>query len=404
VNKVILYITYDGLTDPLGQSQILPYLLGLVSYGYSFHVLSFEKEDRGKENQSLIEKQIEGTPIVWHPQKYHKRPPVLSTVYDLWQMKREAKVLHRQFGFTGIWCRSYLPAMAGRSLKKKHRIPFIFDMRGFWADERVDGGSWPQTNPLFRTIYKYFKQQERLLLREADHIVVLTNNAKDILSRKQLQNNPIPKAISVVPCCVDHHLFSPDGIAPKQKQLARNELGIAIEDRVLVYAGSLGTWYMLREMLLYFHSLKIQDSKWRFLFLTKDNAGKVFEEAILAGIDRNDIFVRFCSRSEMPLYLSIAQMAISFILPVFSKHASSPTKLAEYMSMGLPSVCNQGIGDVDKIIVEAGAGELVDQNGKSVVLGNADSMSIRKYAELQFSLEKGVLIYENILNHTILQT
>ena len=25
----ILYLTYDGITDPLGQSQILPYLFGL---------------------------------------------------------------------------------------------------------------------------------------------------------------------------------------------------------------------------------------------------------------------------------------------------------------------------------------------------------------------------------------
>lgn len=35
-----LFITYDGLTDPLGQSQILPYILGLRQRGYEFHVLS----------------------------------------------------------------------------------------------------------------------------------------------------------------------------------------------------------------------------------------------------------------------------------------------------------------------------------------------------------------------------
>ncbi len=30
----ILYISYDGMTDPLGQSQVLPYLKGLAKKGY----------------------------------------------------------------------------------------------------------------------------------------------------------------------------------------------------------------------------------------------------------------------------------------------------------------------------------------------------------------------------------
>jgi len=28
MNKRVLYLSYDGLTDPLGQSQILPYVKG----------------------------------------------------------------------------------------------------------------------------------------------------------------------------------------------------------------------------------------------------------------------------------------------------------------------------------------------------------------------------------------
>ena len=42
----VLYISYDGMTDPLGQSQVLPYVFGLQKRGYEFHVLSFEKMDR----------------------------------------------------------------------------------------------------------------------------------------------------------------------------------------------------------------------------------------------------------------------------------------------------------------------------------------------------------------------
>ena len=48
--KTCLYITYDGLLDPLGQSQILPYIKSLNKKGYKFIILSFEKS----QNQNKI--------------------------------------------------------------------------------------------------------------------------------------------------------------------------------------------------------------------------------------------------------------------------------------------------------------------------------------------------------------
>ena len=38
-----LYLSYDGISDPLGQSQVLPYLKGLARLGHKIHLISFEK-------------------------------------------------------------------------------------------------------------------------------------------------------------------------------------------------------------------------------------------------------------------------------------------------------------------------------------------------------------------------
>ena len=46
----VLYITHDGITDHIGQSQIAPYLLGISKSKVSVSVLSVEK----KANKSLI--------------------------------------------------------------------------------------------------------------------------------------------------------------------------------------------------------------------------------------------------------------------------------------------------------------------------------------------------------------
>ena len=42
--KRILFISYDGMTDPLGQSQVIPYLQGLSKHGYEIFLLSCEKK------------------------------------------------------------------------------------------------------------------------------------------------------------------------------------------------------------------------------------------------------------------------------------------------------------------------------------------------------------------------
>jgi hypothetical protein len=44
------------MTDSLGQSQVLPYIINLSKKNYTFHLISFEKPDRFKKNKSLIKK------------------------------------------------------------------------------------------------------------------------------------------------------------------------------------------------------------------------------------------------------------------------------------------------------------------------------------------------------------
>ena len=62
--KKVLFISYDGLLDQLGASQILPYLEGLKSDVDRIYIISFEKRDkmneRGKELfQNLRKKGID---------------------------------------------------------------------------------------------------------------------------------------------------------------------------------------------------------------------------------------------------------------------------------------------------------------------------------------------------------
>ena len=57
MNKHALYLSYDGMTDPLGQSQVLPYIIGLQQKGIAFTLISFEKIERFKEEGAAIKSQ-----------------------------------------------------------------------------------------------------------------------------------------------------------------------------------------------------------------------------------------------------------------------------------------------------------------------------------------------------------
>ena len=90
-------------------------------------------------------------------------------------MLRQALRLYRKAPFDIVHCRSYVAAIAGVILKKRRGAKFIFDMRGFWADERVDGGIWKAGGLLYRGA----KKVERWLLSNADYVVSLTQAGVD---------------------------------------------------------------------------------------------------------------------------------------------------------------------------------------------------------------------------------
>ena len=393
----VLYLSYDGMTDPLGQSQVLPYLAGLARRGHDISLISFEKAMRSQGERDAVRAQCAEAGIDWHPQEYHKRPPILSGLYDLTVMARAAARLHRRRPFDWVHCRSDLPALVGLAMKRRHGVKFLFDMRGFWADERVDGGLWDQSNPLFRGLFRFFKGKEAEFLRKADHAVSLTEAGREVLE-KQGAESPI----SVIPCCVDFAAFQPAGDAARAE--ARDRLGIAAERRVAAYLGSIGTWYMLDEMLDCFRVQLDRDPAALFLVISRDDPAPIMAAAAARGIAAESLLIRGARRDEVPRLIAAADYGLFFIRPSFSKIASSPTKLGELMAMEVPVVTNGGVGDVERIVADSGAGVIVEDFSADAYRRALDRLEAlpsardawRDTARKWFDLEAGIERYDAI--------
>ena len=397
------------MTDPLGQSQVLPYLCGLSKKGFEFDLISFEKPDKYSLHSALIERICKENNITWHPQKYTKKPPVLSTIYDLLKMKRLANELHQQKKFDAVHCRSYIPAIAGRSLKLKYELPFIFDMRGFWVDERVEGKIWNLKNPAFNLIYKYFKKLEIKLFSSANYIISLTNAAIPEINkiRGESKNN-----ISVIPCCVDDNHFNYNSVSHDKTNELKAALGFTKDDFILTYLGSISTWYMPDKMLDFFKVLKSKKSNAKFLFITQENPQLIKDLANSRNIELSDLIFKPANRNELPALLSVSDATVYFITPSFSKIASSPTKKAELLCMGIPTICNDGVGDTSKIMEENKSG-FVCRNFDTAEYNNAieflitslnnvnEKSRLRSIGQKEFSLASGIekyyLAYQRLL-------
>lgn len=404
----VLYISYDGLTDPLGQSQVLPYVMGLNKKGYSLVLLTCEKRGMYSKNKDIVNKIIEGLDIQWEPIFYTKKPPILSTIYDYWRLKVKSNSLYKTEKFKLVHCRSYIPSMIGLWMQKKYDVKFLFDMRGFWADERVDGGLWDLDKKIYRQVYKFFKSKEKAFLESADHIVSLTHAGKhEIEMWENIIKDNLP--ISVIPCCVDTDLFNNFSVSESNLFQVRQSLGIHPGESVITYLGSIGTWYLLDEMLAFFKVYLKKKPNSKFLFITRDSADLIVTSAINMGIPSGSIVTVSSDRADVPTYASVGDYSLFFIKPAFSKKSSSPTKQGELMALGIPIICNSNVGDTDIIVNKYKSGLIVnnfndyeyDKTISELDLIKFESEQLRSGAIDYFSLEKGIASYNEIYKSLI---
>lgn len=342
-----LYICYFGVREPLVQTQVLPYLRELVKGGHELSLLTFESLENDGNGEIRYELASDG--IEWHWLRYHKRPSVPATLFDIANGARLIRKLLSKKKFDILHSRSHVPmmmaALARRASGRKPKL--LFDIRGFMPEEYVDAGIWPEGGAIYRNV----KRAEKWLVSESDAFVVLTEVAREIMA-ETFGDRPV----EVIPCCVDLERFATATEASRSE--IREKLGIG--DRfTLAYVGAFGGWYLTEQTADFFGVVKKKKPNSFALILTQSDPGMIRPLLVMRGFSENEFFIGKVPSAEIPKYLSAADAAVSFIKECFSKKASSPTKNAEYLACGLPIVVNDGIGDTTDLTTADGVGPVL---------------------------------------------
>jgi glycosyltransferase involved in cell wall biosynthesis len=395
VGERVLWIAYDGILEGPGRSQVVPYLEAFAARGLRPSLLTWEKPGpRGGSGHGLLAARLRRAGVRWRILPYHRRPTLPATALDL---------LHGVVAGAGmadvdlVHARSILSALVGRPLARLAGVPWIFDTRGFWADERVDGALWPRDGVLHRVAGRI----ERRAWRRADGLVVLTERAK-----RTIRESGATAPLRVIPTCVDTRRFRPGAPPPEVEGLSGR--------RVYLLLGATGTWYLRDEMLDYGRDALGANPEARLVVLSQHH-----HEELRAGLAARGILGRTILRSvpheEVPSWVGACTAAVLFIRPAPSKAASCPTKLGEILACGRPVVVNAGVGDVDDLVRGRRVGVVTDAPGPGAfartrpeldsLLADPDLPErCRRAAEEDLSLEAGATAYLDLYAEVLSRT
>jgi len=334
--RKILYISLTGMTEPLGRSQVLEYLIDL-SKSNKFYLISFEREEDIK-NIDEIKKMVNRYNIEWNYLIYSNKYGVFSTIIQIFQVLKIASKLIKKHTIAVVHARSMIPATIGIILSKLYRVKLLFDIRGFAIDEKLDSGRLEKESFL----YKILKRLDNRLYEKSEHIVTLTYKAKEILEGNL---NIDRDKITVIPTCANGEVFKP--LSEIEKIEFKQSLGYDKRDKIIIHTGTVSGWYDFDKELKLIEELIKQDSSINFLILNKNEHFFIEKSLEKYNIPQKNTKIISSSFQNVYKYLNIADVSIFFIKPSFSKQASAPTKFAENIACYLPSITNSGVGDME---------------------------------------------------------
>lgn len=324
----VLYFSYDGLLDPLGQSQIVPYFSAISNAGYSLTIVSYEKVQRTKDQIKLMEIKLQKIGAHWvhlefKPGKFWAIKRIISGALLIRKLCRDLKpdFLH---------LRGFLPAVIFQlSLS---RVPFLYDFRGFALGEWVDIGKIKPSSVL----YSLMNSLDQKAVKNASGLVVLEECAKHLLKDTyDVPNVPI----KVIRTCTDVKSY-------KKRKNVYNKKSRALR---FVFLGGARFPYRPDLALTLIGKLTDHGLDCNIDFINEGDHSIIEKANHLTNISKEKFQILTCEHFEIADILPVYDCGIVMVETSYWRRVCSPTKMGEYLASGLPVISLKGIDAIDDL-------------------------------------------------------
>jgi hypothetical protein len=327
--KNVLYVSYDSISGPISQSQIIPLLIK-YSENYKVYLVSFEKNKKILLN-NVIKKNI--THIIF---KFQKNFFLKAAYFFFYQILLIFIVF--KFKINIVHTRSYIPTLLILLSRFFKRLNIIFDIRGFWFDEKYEA------KKINLIIYKILKIVEIILFKTANKVITLSKISKKII----ITNFNIKDCkINIIPTFTSFKKFKNN-----KKKTPCNKI-------IFGYIGNVGMNYEFEKVINFFEKFNKINSEWKLIVANNE----ITEIPLINSLSfKNKIELKKINFTDMNNFYSKIDVGIYFLKKVFSKKSSCPTKLGELIATNTPFITNSGIGDINKIFLNLKVNEfLIDK-------------------------------------------
>jgi glycosyltransferase involved in cell wall biosynthesis len=402
--KHLAYLTADGLLEALGFSQVVRVVEALALRGWKYTIVSLEKPNDLQRTSRVreVRERLAAAGVTWRAIPYAATGSARDAAANELALVRAALSLARRGAISGIHARAYHGAFAAFSAWMVTGLPYLFDARSYWFDERLEEGRW-FTTPLRLAVARGLEHQ---MFAHASGVVTLTElQADDVRSGKF--GPPRQKAVQCIPTCADFNDFVRRPLEqctsvpePVRSQLAGKS--------VLGVIGSINRSYLVDETL-HLARLVLERNHEAHLLILGSQHEEYARRVAAEGIPQHRVTITRADHDDMPHWLSLIDWGLLLLNPSSpAKRASMPTKLAEFFACGVRPVqfgCNE---EVSHWVRRTGSGFVLDGVSERQLIAAAERIvstprdedvirRARSIAEPHFSLAAGIERYEQVL-------
>ena len=319
--KSILYISYDSILDPISKSQVIP-LLVKYSAENKVYLISVEKnlEEANKYKQKF-KNQIEFNFLKFKKNKLLKLFYIFIYQFIIFKF-----ILYNKIDI--IHVRSYLPISLIIFPKLFKNFKIIFDIRGFWFDEKYEA------KLISKNTFNFLKLFEKFFFKSANIIITLSSVSKNIINKKfNIKENKI----YVIPTFTDFNKFRNTNKITKKNFM------------IFGYIGNLKMNYEFDKVIKFLNIFNKINKNWILKIATNYSKNDFLLLGRKISFDKKKILLKNIKFEDMYKFYNKIDTCIYFLNNKFSKKASCPTKLGELIATNTPIITNPGIGDINNI-------------------------------------------------------